>query len=153
MALSRKKKKGGGGNSNELPFYPQNSLAVDTANSLTGPAVDALGGAVAKGANILADGGGALGGLAKSALQAARSVPLDSAVDIVTNAASGAAKAAGPAANALIGTAGDVLSNAAELAGPALGAAGEVAGEVLGAAGDVAGEVLGAVVEGIGDAL
>lgn len=153
MALPRKKKKDSGPTANALAPYPQQSLTVDAANSLAGPALDAVGGAVAKGANLLAEGGGALGGLAKSALQAARAVPLDSAVDVVTNAAGEAAKAAGPAASAMLGAAGDVLSNAAELAGPALGVAGDVAGDVLGAAGDVAGEVLGAVVEGIGDAL
>ena len=141
MALSRKKKRGGAPPS-DMPFQVQNSLSVEAFDAASGPTINALGGTLAKGASALADGGGVIGGLAKSGLRAARSVPLDSAVDAVTNAAGEVARAAGPAAGAVAGAAGDVLSGAAGLAGPALEAAGDAAGAVLGAVAEAAGDVL-----------
>ncbi len=143
MALPGKKKRGG---STSAPLDPHNSLGVQAVTAVDSGLGNVTADAVIKGASLVADGGAALGELAKSGLRLARSKTIEGAASGVVNVAgdaiSAVTQAAGPAAGAVAGAAGDVLSSAADLAGPALEAAGEAAGAVLGAVAEAAGDAL-----------
>jgi hypothetical protein len=125
---------------------PQNSLGVAAFEAVDDNVVSAAGSLVAKGADVLSDGGSALGGIARAGMRGAGSLPFNTAADAVADAARGTASAAGgvagSSAEAALNATGAVLSIAGDLVGPALDAAGDVAGSVLGAAADAAGDLL-----------
>jgi hypothetical protein len=147
MAGQRGRKKGRGqAPAGDISSQYRGSLTEAAVQAFEVPVAETVGSAVAKTGELLADGGSALGSMARAGLRAAGSLRVDDAAGVVLNTAKDVvvtgANAAGPAIETVAGAAGEALSTAAGLAGPALEAAG-----------DVAGDVLGAVAEGIGDAL
>ena len=160
MPAARRKKSSKGASAGMPPLDPRHSLTYEAAQAFDEPVIEATAGALSKGAQVLSDGGNALGGLARAGLRAVNS-------DAVAEAARAAISTAGNAisavdADAVVDTVAGVARSAVSVAGDALtsvdaGAVVEgvasVAGEVLSASADVAGEVLGAVVEGVADSL
>jgi hypothetical protein len=161
---------------NDMPMLePRHSLTYEAVQALDGPTLDAAKAAVSRSAELLGEGGNALGGLARAGLRAVSGESVTGAVTgtaravastagdalssidagAVADAVTGAARAAASTAGDALATvdAGAVIGAVADVAGDVLAASGSVAGDVLAASADVAGEVLGAVVEGVADSI
>lgn len=140
----RRRKQAQAARADGLRYDQQNSLSTVAFEAADDGVLSGAGSLVAKGADLVSDGGNALGGLARAGMRAAGSLPFDSVADAARGTASAAGGLGSSSAEAALNATGAVLSNAGDLVGPALDAAGDVAGSVLGAAADAAGDILSA---------
>lgn len=142
----RRKGKRAGSLAGEQPYDTRDGIALGLIQAVDGNVVDGAGAAISKAAEVLSDGGNALGGLAKAGLRAVGAVKLDTAAGAVAEAAGSALSGTAELAGTAAGAAGQIGSAAASLAG-------DLAGPALEAAGEAAGAALGAVIEGAADIL